>query len=65
MKSTLELEAADVKVPDQWHVLLHRLWSKAVGAPGYVKDEWMELDTILSQAAAKLLRKQTEDPSVG
>lgn len=64
MKSPLELEAADVKVPDQWHVLLHCLWSKAVGAPNYVKDEWMELESILFHAAAKLLQKQSEDPSI-
>lgn len=65
LKRTVELEEAETQVPDQWHVLLHRLWSKAVGAPDYAKDEWMELESILFRAAARLLQKQTEDPSAG
>jgi hypothetical protein len=52
--------SVNVKVPDQWHTLLHRLWSKAVGAPDYVKAEWIELENILFQAAAKLVHKETE-----
>ena len=27
--------------------LLHRLWTKAVGTPGYSKEEWLELDRNL------------------
>lgn len=26
------------------HELLHRLWSKAVGTPGYDKEEWKRLE---------------------
>lgn len=54
----VEVEIVDLKVPDQWHTLLHRLWSKAVGAPGYVKTEWIELENILFQAAAKSLPRK-------
>jgi len=30
--------------------LLHRLWTKAVGTPGYIKAEWMELEQIVWHA---------------
>lgn len=30
--------------------LLHILWTKAVGTPGYVKAEWKQLETILNRA---------------
>lgn len=42
----------EIRLPDSWHKLLHRLWSKAVGTPNYAKSEWIELETILFQAAA-------------
>lgn len=29
------------------HRLLHRLWSKAVGTPGYDKQEWKALEDLL------------------
>lgn len=29
------------------HRLLHVLWTKAVGTPGYKKDEWRELESRL------------------
>ena len=32
---------------EQAHALLHRLWTKAVGTPGYVKDEWLALEALL------------------
>jgi len=57
LKTSFTLEIDDLKVPDQWHTLLHRLWSKAVGAPDYVKAEWIELEGILCQAATKLASK--------
>lgn len=28
---------------ETWH-LFHRLWTKAVGTPDYVKKEWQELE---------------------
>ena len=32
---------------EETHLLLHVLWTKAVGAPGYDKREWMDLESIL------------------
>jgi hypothetical protein len=55
----------DVRVPDQWHTLLHRLWSKAVGGPDYVKAEWMELETILLHASARLLPQHRKGDATG
>lgn len=40
-------------LPDKWHNLLHRLWSKATSHPDYVKAEWVELEGILVRCAAK------------
>lgn len=48
----------EMRLPDSWHKLLHRLWSKAVGTPGYVKTDWIELETILFQAAAKTVEPE-------
>lgn len=48
----------EMKLPDSWHKLLHRLWSKAVGTPNYVKADWIELETILFQASAKVVDKE-------
>jgi hypothetical protein len=53
-----EVETMEMKLPDSWHKLLHRLWSKAVGTPDYAKNEWIELETILFQAAAKAVDKE-------
>jgi hypothetical protein len=39
------------KMPERWHNLLHRLWSKATDDADYVKAEWMELEGILFNAA--------------
>ena len=60
----IDLET-DLRVPDQWHTLLHRLWSKAVGAPDYVKAEWMELETILVQSSARFLPQQRKGGTAG
>ena len=35
------------------HELLHRLWSKAVDASNYVKEEWIELERRLLKTATK------------
>lgn len=29
--------------------LLHRLWTRAVGTPGYVKNDWKEMERLLRQ----------------
>lgn len=58
LKTEVEVEIVDLRVPDHWHTLLHCLWSKAVGAADYVKDEWIELESILLQAAAKEMEKK-------
>jgi len=31
------------------HQLLHTLWTKAVGTPGYDKEQWQELEAKLKQ----------------
>lgn len=33
--------------PENVRALFHRLWSKAVGTPDYVKQEWKDLERIL------------------
>lgn len=41
------------------HELFHRLWTKAVGTPDYIKKEWLELCAIverLDSENARLLR---------
>lgn len=35
------------------HHQLHRLWTKAVGTPDYVKKEWQELENMLSILARR------------
>lgn len=35
--------------------LFHRLWGKATGAPGYVKDEWKELHLKLFASGERSL----------
>jgi hypothetical protein len=45
---------AIAKLPDEWFDLLHTLWSKATGCPGYVKADWMKLERIPFQAAEKM-----------
>lgn len=30
---------------------LHKLWTRAVGTPGYVKADWRELDNAIYQLA--------------
>lgn len=34
-------------LPKEIHYLLHELWTKAVGTPGYDKSRWLELERIL------------------
>lgn len=49
---TTDMYAPTAVVPDkeepetEWN-LLHRLWSKAVGQPGYVKAQWQRLEAVL------------------
>jgi hypothetical protein len=51
------------KLPDEWFDLLHRLWTKATGCPGYVKDDWMKLERILFQGADAISRLEAaQDP---
>jgi hypothetical protein len=52
------------KMPDKYHRLLHRLWSKATDDPDYVKSEWIELEGILFKATAVEVEKgdRTEEP---
>jgi len=47
-----------MNMPEEWHDLLHRLWSKATREPDYVKDEWMQLETILARCAAVMQKHQ-------
>jgi hypothetical protein len=50
-----------LKLPEEWHNLLHRLWSKATKDPDYVKAEWMQLESILFKAAK--ICQENEDES--
>lgn len=31
------------------HMMLHRLWSKAVGTQTYNKGQWLELERVIDQ----------------
>lgn len=47
----------------QW---LHRLWTKAVGQPGYVKDEWKDLERRFEQMIARANpRPEMSEPFFG
>lgn len=50
--------SSHLQLPEAWHNLLHRLWSKATNHADYVKAEWMELEAILREAAE--LRQKSE-----
>ena len=39
-----------------WH-LLHRLWTKAVGTPGYDKREWLQLERVVLEIEKAAERK--------
>lgn len=41
-----------------WHRLLHQLWTKAVGQPGYDKALWMELEAEIERMQ-RLLEDRT------
>lgn len=51
-------------LPIEWQKALHRLWTKATNHPDYVKEEWMELESILVRCAARIAR-QDEEPNSG
>lgn len=36
------------------HLLLHRLWSRAVGQEGYDKREWQKLERLVSEGGVAL-----------
>jgi len=38
-----------VKSYSEVHLLLHRLWTRAVGTPGYVKADWKALALVLDE----------------
>lgn len=44
--------------------LLHHLWTKAVGTPGYVKAEWVEMERAIVQLQHKLLKAHQEKVGV-
>ena len=45
---SLPLFGGDTTLQDA-DALLHRLWTKAVGTDGYVKDDWKELERRLRE----------------
>ena len=47
----MDQNALNIKLPDEWHNLLHHLWTKARRDPDYVKAEWMHLEAILVRCA--------------
>jgi hypothetical protein len=38
----------------RWYHTFHRLWTKAVGKPGYVKRDWQELEEALLKAGKQV-----------
>ena len=46
----------DANAQDTAHRLLHTLWGRAVGTPGYVKDDWQALQEAL-QDLKPILRR--------
>lgn len=55
-------ERGNLPAAHRWG-LLHRLWTKAVGTPGYDKKEWQELETVLNCAPAAPHVASIGDPS--
>lgn len=43
-----ERERKIEKAKQEAHVFLHRLWTKAVGTPNYIKAEWRDLDRAIN-----------------
>jgi NADH:ubiquinone oxidoreductase subunit len=48
----------EMRLPEDWHNLLHHLWSKATREPDYVKAEWMQLEGILVRCAAEIQERE-------
>jgi hypothetical protein len=43
----MTFKTADEAARERVHLALHILWTKAVGTPGYVKNEWKELEAAI------------------
>lgn len=41
------------------HALLHRLWTKAVGTDGYIKQEWKDLEAFIAQFNRRRRERRT------
>lgn len=54
-----------VKLPDEWHQLLHTLWSQATGCPGYVKADWMKLEGIVFECCEAVTLLASSRPAEG
>ena len=49
MRREIKQAAERRKVERTAHVLLHQLWTKAVGTKAYNKRQWMEMESLLAK----------------
>jgi len=42
-----QYEIQEWELPNEYHTLLHTLWTKAVGTDKYSKTEWQQLERLL------------------
>jgi hypothetical protein len=49
---------SDTPQMPEWHRLLHRVWTDAVGTPGYHKPAWGELENELTRLQTELQEAQ-------
>lgn len=45
--------------------ILHTLWTKAVGTPGYVKEEWRELEKLVHAGLVAVNNKNSQTIRLG
>jgi hypothetical protein len=50
VRSRVAPSETHLPLPTSVHGWLHRLWSKAVGSPGYDKSEWLAFERLLVEA---------------
>jgi len=46
------------KAQHEAHIFLHRLWTKAVGTPGYKKSDWRDLDRAINNLKGLLVGRE-------
>ena len=58
MKNSVPLGSVKNPIYERVHLNLHKLWTKAVGQPDYVKAEWSELENSIQALAQEAERRR-------